>query len=115
MISGKKLAVCSALCSMMSVQSGSSLAKYLFNLLGPAGAVILRVGLAGIMLSAIIRPSIRKFNRTQWIAIFIYGTSIGLMNLTFYYGIQRIPVGHRQTVFLQLQYACKIFHTLIPG
>ena len=93
MVSGKKFAVCSALCSMMSIQSGASIAKYLFNLLGPAGAVILRVGLASIMLTAVIRPSIRKYTRDQWLSIFIYGASIGLLNLTFYYGIQRIPVG----------------------
>ncbi|MBR1953187.1 MAG: EamA family transporter [Lentisphaeria bacterium] len=93
MISDKRLAVCSALCSMMSVQGGASIAKYLFHLLGPAGAVTLRVGIAGIMLMALVRPKIRSFTREQWKCILIYGLSIGLMNLTFYCGIQRVPLG----------------------
>ena len=93
MNSEKKLALGSALCSMMSVQGGASIAKYLFHLLGPAGAVTLRVGLAGIMLWTFIRPEIKKFTKEQWKCILFYGLSIGLMNLTFYYGIQRVPLG----------------------
>ena len=93
MYSSKKLAIGSALCSMMSVQGGASIAKYLFHLLGPAGAVLLRVGIAGLMLFAVIRPNIFKYTREQWKCILFYGVSIGLMNFTFYCGIQRVPLG----------------------
>ena len=93
MTSDKKLAIGSALASMMSVQGGASIAKYLFHLLGPAGAVTLRVGLAGIMLFTVMRPKIRQFTREQWKCVLFYGISVGLMNLTFYYGIQRVPLG----------------------
>ena len=93
MNSDKKLAIGSALASMMSVQGGASIAKYLFHLLGPAGAVTLRVGLAGIMLFAAMRPKVWKFTREQWLCVLFYGVSVGLMNLTFYYGIQRVPLG----------------------
>ena len=93
MISDKKLAIGSAHCSMMSIQSGASIAKYLFHLLGPAGAVTLRVGIAGVLLMALIRPRIKSFTREQWKCILFYGLSIGLMNLTFYYGIRRVPLG----------------------
>ena len=93
MNSDKKLAISSALASMMSVQGGASIAKYLFHLLGPAGAVTLRVGLAGIMLFAAMRPKVWKFSREQWLCVLFYGVSVGLMNLTFYYGIQRVPLG----------------------
>ena len=93
MNSDKKLAIGSALASMMSVQGGASIAKYLFHLLGPAGAVTLRVGLAGIMLFAAMRPKVWKFSREQWLCVLFYGVSVGLMNLTFYYGIQRVPLG----------------------
>lgn len=93
MKSDKKLAIGSALCSMMSIQGGASIAKYLFHLLGPAGAVTLRVGIAGIMLFALVRPKIKTFTREQWKCVLFYGLSIGLMNLTFYYGIRRVPLG----------------------
>ena len=89
----KKWAVCTALASMTSVQGGASIAKYLFHVLGPAGAVTLRVGLAGIMLFLVNRPKIFQFSRKEWLYILFYGLSIGSMNLTFYYGIQRIPLG----------------------
>ena len=93
MNSDKKLAIGSALCSMMSIQGGASIAKYLFSLLGPAGAVTLRVGIAGVMLMAFVRPKIKSFTREQWKCVLFYGLSIGLMNLTFYYGIRRVPLG----------------------
>ena len=65
----KKWAVVSALGSMISVQSGASIAKYLFHLLGPAGAVTLRVGIAGLLLALINRPKLWKFTRRQWFYI----------------------------------------------
>lgn len=89
----KKWAVCTALAAMLSVQGGASIAKYLFHLLGPAGAVTLRVGIAGVMLMCLIRPPVLKFTLKEWMYILFYGLSIGGMNLTFYYGIQRIPLG----------------------
>lgn len=89
----KKWAVVSALGSMISVQSGASIAKYLFHLLGPAGAVTLRVGLAGILLALVNRPKISRFSRKDWLCILVYGLSLGSMNLIFYYGIQRVPLG----------------------
>ena len=49
MLLNKNTAVLSAIGAMISVQSGSSIAKYLFPLIGPAGAVVLRVGIAGIL------------------------------------------------------------------
>ena len=93
MSSDKRLAIGSALCSMMSIQGGASIAKYLFSLLGPAGAVTLRVGIAGVLLMALVRPKIKSFTREQWKCVLFYGLSIGLMNLTFYYGIRRVPLG----------------------
>lgn len=89
----KKLAICTALAAMLSVQGGASIAKYLFHLLGPAGAVTLRVGIAGVILLCIIRPPLMKFTAKEWLYILFYGLSIGGMNLTFYYGIQRVPLG----------------------
>ncbi len=91
-------AVPAVLLAMLSVQGGASIAKYLFPLLGPAGTSTLRIGLAGLLLAAINRPDIRKFSRKNWIISIVYGLSIGFMNLLFYYGIQRIPLGLGVTV-----------------
>lgn len=89
----KKVAILAVLASMFSVQGGSSIVKHLFRVTGAAGAVTLRVGLAGIILMLIHRPKIMKLTLKQWVYILFYGLSIGGMNLLFYYGIQRIPLG----------------------
>lgn len=84
--------------SIFSVQGGASIAKYLFHLLGPGGAVTLRVGFAGIILALINRPSIRRFTWKQWKCALIYGFSIGAMNTVYYYGIRRVPLGVGVTI-----------------
>lgn len=94
----RKLAVTASLCAMASVQGGASIAKVLFRSLGPAGVATLRTGLAGILLVLIHRPDVRKFTRKQWLYVLFYGCSIGAMNLIFYYGVQRIPLGLAVTI-----------------
>ena len=94
----KNWAVPAVLVSMLSVQGGASIAKCLFPVLGPAGTSTLRIGLAGILLAVINRPRISKFTRGDWLCALAYGVSIAFMNLLFYYGIRRIPLGLGVTV-----------------
>ena len=61
----KNWAVPAVLLSMLSVQGGASIAKYLFPILGPAGTGTLRIGLAGILLAAVNRPQVHKFTRAN--------------------------------------------------
>ena len=92
------MALAASLSAMASVQGGASIAKTLFAALGPAGVATLRTGLAGLLLTVIHRPQIRKFTREQWLCVLFYGFSTGAMNLIFYYGVQRIPLGLAVTV-----------------
>ncbi len=94
----KKLAVGAVLGSIFSVQGGASIAKYLFHLLGPGGAVTLRVGFAGLILAIVNRPAFRLFTRAQWKCALLYGFSIGAMNVIYYYGIRRVPLGVGVTI-----------------
>ncbi len=94
----RKKAIAASLCSMVSVQSGASIAKILFHHLGAGGAASLRTGFAGLILLLLNRPNIRKITREQWLCILFYGISTGAMNLIFYYGVQRIPLGVGVTV-----------------
>lgn len=89
----KLLSVGAVLASMSSVQGGASIAKMIFPLVGPGGAVTLRVGLAGVLLAACHRPRVRSLSRGQWLCILLYGVSIAAMNTVFYYGIRRVPLG----------------------
>lgn len=98
MISNKNWAIPSILLSMFSVQGGASIAKQLFPILGPAGTNSLRLGFAGVLLCIVNRPNILKFKKNEWLYSLIYGFCIGFMNLFFYLGIQRIPLGIGVTI-----------------
>lgn len=78
---------------MVSIQTGASFAKSLFPLAGPAGATALRLFFATIILWGVWRPWRLRYNSKDLKNLAIYGTSLGLMNLTFYFALQRISLG----------------------
>lgn len=86
-------ALAAMLGSMASVQVGSSFAKTLFPLAGAAGTTALRVGIAAVILAVVFRPWRRPPTRAAWRALVAYGVALGLMNLTFYSAIARVPLG----------------------
>lgn len=77
------------LLAMASIQFGASQAKALFPILGAAGASTHRLFFAGLMLLIFFRPWKVKFSKS----LILYGGSLGLMNLTFYLALERIPLG----------------------
>lgn len=81
------------LIAMISIQSGASLAKHIFPIIGSTATSALRLGIAAIILCCVWRPWRRSISRQAWLAILPYGISLGLMNLTFYLAIERIPLG----------------------
>lgn len=87
------LAVASILLAMITVQTGASIAKQLFPVIGPTGTTALRVGFSALILCLIFRPWRNLPKRHQWPAVIIYGASLGGMNILFYLAIARIPLG----------------------
>lgn len=87
------LAVASVLLAMVTIQSGASIAKQLFPLIGPAGTTALRVGFSALMLWLVFRPWRQLPQGRNWRAIIVYGACLGGMNLLFYLAIARIPLG----------------------
>jgi inner membrane transporter RhtA len=81
------------LIAMIAIQGGAAQAKVLFESVGPLGAVGLRVTIAAILLWLINRRSLGNFNRASWLAVLPYGAALGLMNLTFYLSLERLPLG----------------------
>ena len=79
--------------SVVSVQGGAAFAKGLFPAVGVAGTAGLRIGLSALMLLAVFRPALTRLTRAQWSAVIPYGLVLGLMNLTFYAALGRIPLG----------------------
>jgi inner membrane transporter RhtA len=86
---------------MVTVQIGAALAKSLFAAFGPASVVLLRVGLAAVVLLALWRPwrgSTLRSSRADAIAVVAFGLVLAAMNFVFYLSIARIPLGVAVTV-----------------
>lgn len=79
--------------SMLSIQSGASLAKSLFPLIGAPGVTALRLALGTLILVIVFKPWRLRFVKEQRLPLLFYGLSLGAMNYMFYLAIQRIPLG----------------------
>jgi len=90
---GVWLAVGSLLVAMFCFQTGASLAKQLFPLVGAQGTVALRVGLSALILVPLSRPWRARMTRDNWLALLIYGASLGVMNFLFYMALRTVPLG----------------------
>jgi inner membrane transporter RhtA len=81
------------LAGVASTQVGAAFAKTLFDELGPAGTVLLRVLFAAVVLLVVSRPGLRGRTRSQWRIVLVFGAVLAGMNLSFYAAIERIPLG----------------------
>ena len=81
------------LISMISIQSGASLAKSLFPMIGAPGVTALRHALGPLILVIIFKPWRLRFAKEQRLPLLFYGLSLGAMNYLFYLSLQRIPLG----------------------
>lgn len=79
--------------SVGSTQVGAAIAKSLFNELGPAGTVFLRVGFAALVLLLLWRPQLRGYVRAKYFVVILFGLALAGMNLCFYSALERIPLG----------------------
>ncbi|MCP3098531.1 EamA family transporter [Myxococcus sp. K15C18031901] len=81
------------LAAMGSIQVGASIAKGLFPMVGAQGTTALRLVFSSLILLAFWRPWRHRLTRQELRAIVVYGASLGVMNLTFYLALARIPLG----------------------
>jgi len=79
--------------AIVSVQAGAAVAFNLFDELGPAGTVLLRVGLAAAVLGVLWRPAVRGRSREAVRSALWFGVALAAMNLSFYAGLERVPLG----------------------
>jgi len=87
------LATIAVLISILSVQAGATFGKHLFPLVGAEGTTALRQGFAALMLMMVFRPWQGGPARKDWGVLLLYAVIMGVMNLTFYMGIARVPLG----------------------
>jgi inner membrane transporter RhtA len=78
---------------IVSVQAGAAVAVNLFDELGPVGTVFLRVAFAAAVLAAIWTPRVRGHSRAALREVALFGGTLAAMNLSFYLGLERVPLG----------------------
>jgi inner membrane transporter RhtA len=81
-----------------SVQFGAAFANKLFAQAGPGGVVFLRLLLSALMLTIVVRPSLRGRTRSDLRAVLGYGLILGTMNWSFYEALDRLPIGVAVTI-----------------
>ena len=87
------LPVALLLVAMASIQAGAAVAKGMFAVVGPLGAVALRVLFAALMLVAVARPWRVRRTGAAWRTVVAYGVVLGAMNCLFYAALGRVPLG----------------------
>ena len=76
-----------------SIQIAAAIAHDLFDTLTPAGVSALRFALGAAVILPAVRPAVRGRDRETWLAIAVYGFSLGILNVTFFESIDRLPLG----------------------
>src|SRR5918997_1201400 len=76
-----------------TVQFGAAIAKGLFDELGPAGTVLLRVGFAALVLLLLWRPSVKGHASGDYLVAILFVLALAAMNFTLYQALDRIPLG----------------------
>ncbi|ELY5826540.1 threonine/homoserine exporter RhtA [Cronobacter turicensis] len=79
--------------AMASIQSGASLAKSLFPVVGAPGVTALRLALGTLILALVFKPWRLRFTRRQRMPLLVYGLALGAMNYLFYLSIRTVPLG----------------------
>jgi inner membrane transporter RhtA len=78
---------------IVSVQIGAAVATTLFDELGPAGTVLLRLLFSALVLMALWRPALRGVRGQRARDVVLFGISLAAMNFSFYAALDRIPLG----------------------
>ena len=86
--------------AIISVQVGAAIAATMFDEVGAAGMVFLRLGFASVILCAFGRPRLRGRSRRDWQLTAVFGVLMAVMNLTFYAAVDRLPLGLAVTIEL---------------
>lgn len=81
------------LIAMASIQTGASLAKGMFPLVGAQGTTALRLIFASLIMLLLLRPWRARFTASTLKTVIIYGVALGGMNFLFYMSLRSVPLG----------------------
>lgn len=81
------------LIAMASIQSGASLAKSMFPIVGAQGTTTLRLIFASVIMLLLLRPWRARLTAKSLRTVIVYGMALGGMNFLFYMSLRTVPLG----------------------
>lgn len=81
------------LIAMASIQSGASLAKSMFPVVGAQGTTTLRLVFASVIMLLLLRPWRARLTAQSLRTVIVYGMALGGMNFLFYMSLRTVPLG----------------------
>jgi inner membrane transporter RhtA len=97
-LAGRAPGIALAVAAMTTIQLGAALSEPMFDEIGAAGTVALRLALAALILWPLARPRLRGRSREDLAAAVALGACSGLLTLAFFEAIARIPLGVAVTI-----------------
>ena len=86
------------LISIASVQTGSAVARTVFDETGAMGITLMRLGFSSAVLVAVLRPRPWQWSRDAKLATLLFGLTMAGMNIVFYLALRTVPLGVCVTV-----------------
>ncbi len=83
---------------IVSVQLGAAIAKNVFDDAAPMTLVWLRLATSAVVLTIVVRPSLRGRTPEDWRVAIAFGVVLGTMNWAIYESFARIPLGIAVTI-----------------
>lgn len=90
---GRARGVGMVLAASASNQTGAAIGALAFPVIGPVGVVAVRQIVAGVVLTAAVRPRLRGLRREQWMPIIGLAVVFSVMNLCLYAAVERVGLG----------------------
>jgi inner membrane transporter RhtA len=81
-----------------TVQLGAAIAKNVFDEAAPMTLVWLRLATSAVVLTVMVRPSLRGRTPEDWRVAITFGVVLGTMNWSIYESFARIPLGIAVTI-----------------
>jgi inner membrane transporter RhtA len=81
-----------------TVQLGAAIAKTVFDDADPMTLVWLRLATSAVVLTVLVRPSLRGRTPADWRVAIAFGVVLGTMNWAIYESFARIPLGIAVTI-----------------
>jgi inner membrane transporter RhtA len=86
------------LVAIASVQTGSAVARTVFDETGALGITLMRLAFSSLFLVAVLRPKPWTWPRDAQLATLLFGLAMAGMNMVFYLALRTVPLGVCVTV-----------------